>query len=146
MMTTMTSSKPYLLRAMYDWIVDNDLTPYVAIDASFPNVSVPDDFIQDGHIVLNISPDAVRGLHIDTEKLLFTARFSGEAQQIFAPPEAIMTIYAQENGRGMLFGEEDNGDAGAASAEPPVVKSGTDDDSVASQTSTKSKPELKVVK
>ena len=102
----MTSSRSYLIRAMYDWIVDNDLTPYLLVNALFPEVEVPQDLVTDGRIVLNISPKACRGLHLENDRIVFTARFSGLATQIFVSPQAVMAIYAKENGRGMEFGED----------------------------------------
>jgi stringent starvation protein B len=105
-MMSMTSNKPYLIRAMFDWIVDNDLTPYLLVNAELPNVEVPQEHVNGGRIVLNISPKASRGLHLENDKILFTARFSGLATQIVLDPAAVLAIYAKENGRGMEFGEE----------------------------------------
>lgn len=102
----MTSNKPYFIRAIYDWIVDNDLTPYLLVDAEHPDVEVPQDFVNSGRIVLNISPKACRGLHLENDRILFTARFSGQTTQIFLVPAAVLAIYAKENGRGMEFGPE----------------------------------------
>ena len=105
-MATMTSKKPYLIRACYDWIVDNQLTPYMLVNANYPGIDVPLQHVNDGRIVLNISPLACRGLHLDNDKILFTARFSGVSMQIFVPPSAVLAIYAKENGEGMEFPEE----------------------------------------
>jgi stringent starvation protein B len=105
-MTTMTSRKPYLIRAMYDWIVDNNLTPYILVDSEYPGVQVPLGYVSDGRIVLNISPRACRGLHLENDRIVFTAKFSGQSEQIFVVPAAILAIYAKENGQGMEFGEE----------------------------------------
>lgn len=102
----MTSNKPYLIRAIYDWIVDNQLTPYILVKADYPRVQVPQEFVHDGRIVLNISPNACRGLHLDNDKIVFTARFSGQSMQLSIPPAAVIAIYVKENGRGMEFGEE----------------------------------------
>lgn len=106
---TMTSNRPYLIRAIYDWIVDNELTPYLLVNALFPGVEVPQDHVDNGRIVLNMSPKACRGLHIENDRIVFTARFSGIATQIFVSPAAVLAIYAKENGRGMDFGEEYDG-------------------------------------
>lgn len=103
---TMTSNKPYLIRAIYDWIVDNNLTPYILVNAEYPGVQVPDAHVNAGKIVLNISPQACRGLHMENDRIIFTARFSGQTVQIFIVPAAVMAIYAKENGRGMDFGAE----------------------------------------
>lgn len=107
-MITMTSNKPYLIRAIYDWIVDNDLTPYILVNAEYPGVQVPQEHVSGGRIVLNISPKACRGLHLENDRIVFTARFSGQSVQIFVLPIAVQAIYAKENGRGMEFGEEYN--------------------------------------
>ena len=133
-MTKMTSNRPYLLRAMYDWIVDNNLTPYLLVDAHFPGIEVPQEHVNAGRIVLNISPAACRGLHLENDKVLFTARFSGHAVQIFLHPNAVLAIYAKENGQGMEFGEADGGSDG-----PPPAPTG-------SGSKTRSKPALKLVK
>ncbi|MDI9818426.1 MULTISPECIES: ClpXP protease specificity-enhancing factor [unclassified Legionella] len=109
----MTSNKPYLIRAIYDWIVDNDLTPYVLVNADYPGVQVPQQHIAAGRIILNISPKACRGLHLENDRIVFTARFSGQSHQIFIAPQAVLAIYAKENGQGMEFGEDGH-------AEPPL--------------------------
>lgn len=106
MNTLMTSNRPYLIRAFYQWIVDNHLTPYLAVNAAYPQVQVPQDYIQEGQIVLNVSPEACRGLHLDNDRIVFSAKFAGLAQQIFIPPKAVMAIYAKENGQGVVFEEE----------------------------------------
>jgi len=108
-MITMTSNKPYLIRAIYDWIVDNDLTPYLLVNAEYPGVEVPQEHVSGGRIVLNVSPKACRGLHLDNDKIVFTARFSGQSTQMLLTPAAVLAIYAKENGRGMEFGEEYDG-------------------------------------
>lgn len=108
-MTTMTSNKPYLIRAMYDWIVNNEQTPYLLVNAEYPGVEVPQEHVNGGRIVLNISPGACRGLHLENDRIIFTARFSGVATQIFLSPEAVLAIYSKENGRGMEFGAEYDG-------------------------------------
>lgn len=107
-MTLMTSNKPYLIRAFYDWIVDNDLTPYIVVDAFYPEVSVPQQHVHNGQIILNISPSACRGLFIERDRIVFSARFSGKVEQIFIPPMAVFEIYAKENGRGISFPPEEN--------------------------------------
>jgi len=107
MTTRMTSRKPYLIRACYDWIVDNNLTPYLLVNANYPGIDIPREHVADGRILLNISPNACRGLHLENDKILFTARFSGMAIQIFVCPAAVLAIYAKENGDGMEFPEEE---------------------------------------
>ncbi|MGI9277436.1 MAG: ClpXP protease specificity-enhancing factor [Endozoicomonas sp.] len=100
---TMTSSRPYIARALYDWILENDCTPYVLVDASRRGAEVPREYVKDGQIVLNISPSAVRALHMGNDVITFDGRFGGEALTITVPVEALMAIYARENGQGMVF-------------------------------------------
>ncbi len=116
---SMTSSRPYLARALYEWILDNGLTPYLLVDATVPGTVVPQDFVQDGKIVLNISPSAVRGLDISNEAVSFNARFRGVAQDVYVPILAVLAIYARENGHGMVFAEE-----GSPPPSPPEPPSG----------------------
>lgn len=104
---TMTSSRPYLARALYEWIVDNGCTPYVVVNASRDDVHVPRAHVKDGQIVLNIAPSAVVGLKIENDALEFNARFGGVAMQIYVPMSAVLGIYARENGQGMIFESED---------------------------------------
>lgn len=116
----MISTKPYLIRAIYEWIVDNEFTPYLVINSEVESVQVPKDYIEEGRIVLNISPKACRGLHLENDRIVFSARFNGEAYQIYSPPKAILAIYAKENGRGMLFTDEDEYDGeGGDTPVPP---------------------------
>lgn len=102
----MTSNKPYLIRAIYEWIVDNHLTPYLVLNTKFRGVHVPQQFIEDDQIVLNISPSATQQLLI-SESIEFQARFGGRLTAIYAPTEAAIAIYAMENGKGMIFPEEE---------------------------------------
>ena len=102
----MNSSRPYLVRALYEWIVDNDCTPHTLVNSEFPAVQVPQGFDNDGHIVLNVSPSAVRHLHIDNEAICFEGRFGGVPHTLYVPIGAILGIYARENGQGMVFDME----------------------------------------
>lgn len=102
----MTPSKPYFIRALYDWIVDNDCTPYIAVDATLPYVEVPTQFINEGKIILNILPSAVNHLLLGDEWISFSARFGGVPEEISIPIGAVIAIYAQENGQGMGFEPE----------------------------------------
>lgn len=102
-MQDMTPNQPYLLRAFYDWIVDNGLTPYMVVDVSFPNVQVPTQFVNDGQIVLNVSPSACVGFNMDATWIEFQARFSGQAMTVSFPCCAVGAIYAKENGAGSVF-------------------------------------------
>lgn len=103
----MTSLKPYLIRSIYEWIVDNDLTPHLLVDAENSNAILPQQFIEDGKIILNIRPQAIQGLILGNNEVQFSARFSGKPMNIVAPVTAIMAIYAKENGKGMIFDQED---------------------------------------
>ncbi|MCK5880785.1 MAG: ClpXP protease specificity-enhancing factor [Sinobacterium sp.] len=105
-MDAMTSSKPYFVRAVFDWIVDNNCTPYLSVFAGFPDVEVPVDFVVDEHITLNISPTAVVDFHFDDEAISFKARFSGVSRTLYIPMAAIVGLFAKENGHGMGFPEE----------------------------------------
>ena len=107
----MTSNKPYLLRALHEWILDNGLTPHIIVDVQADGIEVPPQAIQDGKLVLNISPRATKGLEIGNESIRFEARFAGAAHRIFLPTDSVMAIYARENGQGMMFAREK--DAGA---------------------------------
>ena len=104
----MTSNRPYLMRAINEWLLDNQLTPHLLVNADVQGVEVPDNFIQDGKIVLNIGPHAVEGLRISNEEVTFLARFSGVSQLISFPVSAVLAIYARENGRGMMFNEDED--------------------------------------
>lgn len=99
----MNSSRPYLVRALYEWIVDNDCTPHMLVNADFRDVQVPQGFASDGQIVLNVSPSAVRHLHMDNDAVSFEGRFGGVPHSLFVPVGAILGIYARENGQGMVF-------------------------------------------
>lgn len=102
----MISNKPYLLRALHEWILDSGLTPHIIVDVQAENVDVPPQAIQDGKLVLNISPGATQGLELGNEAIRFKARFAGAPHAIFLPIEAVMAIYARENGQGMMFARE----------------------------------------
>ena len=102
----MISNRPYMVRALYDWIVDNGWTPHVQVDANYPGVKVPQEFVQDNVIVLNMAPSAVMALAMDNEWFAFRARFGGVETQLGFPPEAILAIFARENGQGMPFPPE----------------------------------------
>lgn len=114
--------RPYLLRAMHAWITDNGQTPHVVVDATAEGVEVPDQYVREGKIVLNVSHNAVANLDIGNEMLRFDARFSGASYAIFVPLRAVLGIYAQETGRGMIFSEEEA--APSAPEEPPPGSGG----------------------
>jgi stringent starvation protein B len=103
----MTTNRPYLLRALYEWITDNGMTPHVLVDAGVDGVEVPDRVIQQGKVVLNIAAGATDQLVIDNDTIIFNARFSGKAYAISIPMDAVIAIYARENGQGMKFAQDD---------------------------------------
>lgn len=103
MSNTSTPTRPYLLRAIYEWTSDNQLTPYLLVNAQEQGVTVPTQHIQDGQIVLNIAPHAVHQLLIDNDAISFSARFGGVSQQIYVPMYAVLGLYARENGQGLFF-------------------------------------------
>ena len=110
----MTSSRPYLLRAVYEWIADNGLTPQIVVDAQHEQVRVPTAYVREGKIVLNVSSTAVRGLSLGNERVEFSARFGGAPFDVFVPVGAVLAIMARENGTGMSFP-----DAGDDDRPPP---------------------------
>lgn len=102
----MTPNRPYLLRAYYEWLVDNELTPHLVVDAMADDVQVPMQYVQDGKIVLNVAPHAVQGLQMGNEVVTFSARFGGVPQQVYLPLAAVKAIYARENRAGMMFPDD----------------------------------------
>lgn len=120
MMTKPTiSNKPYLLRALFEWILDNEWTPHLQVDANYPKITIPLEYVDEGMIVLNIHPQAVRNLQIDNDWIAFKTRFNGIEQEISFPPAAVMSIFARESGQGMPFPVEPYPDA---ADEQPAVK------------------------
>ena len=138
----MNSSRPYLVRALYEWIVDNDCTPHLLVNAEYPGVQVPPGFASDGQIVLNASPSAVRHLNMDNRAVSFEGRFGGVAHTLYIPAAAILAIYARENGQGMVFDVEPP--AEPLAEEPGSQGDGPDDDGEPPRPS--GRPSLKVVK
>ena len=137
----MTSSKPYLIRAMYDWLIDNELTPYIVVDASDTElVKVPQEHVDNGRIILNISPKACRGLHLENDRIVFSARFSGEVKQLFISPLMVQAIYSKENGRGMVFSDEEETATGEEPPQPNPPSSNPTGSRIGG------KPKLKVIK
>jgi stringent starvation protein B len=103
----MTPRRPYMLRAFYEWLVDNELTPHLVVDATMPGVRVPMEFVQDGQIILNLVPRAVGNLEMGNEAVTFNARFGGRPHSVIVPLYAVQAIYARENGAGTMFEPED---------------------------------------
>ena len=108
---SVTSSKPYLVRALYDWILDNKTTPYILVDANIDQVMIPPGIANDGKVVLNLSPQAVEQLEMTNQHLSFTARFNGVTEDIYCPMLSLLAIYARENGEGMMFPPEESDQA-----------------------------------
>jgi stringent starvation protein B len=116
-----TSTKPYLLRAIYEWCTDNGYTPYLAAMAD-GRAQVPREFVKNGEIVLNISFTATSGLKMDNDFIRFSARFGGAAREIVVPVENVLAIYARENGQGMAFEAEKKTDAPVESSGASIDK------------------------
>ncbi len=141
--TDMTPKRPYLLRALYDWIVDNQMTPHLVVDATIVGTKVPQQFVNDGQITLNISPSAVVGLQLLDDEIRFNARFGGQPMEVIVPMTAALALFARENGAGAMF-----------EAEPQLDKMpSTDDDagdapeaSPEKSSTTRKRPNLKVIK
>lgn len=122
-----SNTRPYLIRAIYEWTLDNGLTPYLLVNAAAAGARVPQQYVENGKIILNISPQAVQGLDLGNEQVVFQARFGGSPMEVQVPVPAVLAIYARETGQGMLF-EEADGD-------PPPEPAGE-----------RRKPDLKVIK
>lgn len=131
MMTT--SSRPYLVRAIYEWIVDNGCTPYISADTTSPRVDVPREYIKNDSITLDISSVATTNLLVNNEAITFNARFGGVMHSIYIPISSVLAIYAQENNNGMAFPPEEFEDEFQADAEETEVSSSS------------SKPQFKIV-
>ncbi len=144
----MVSSRPYLIRAMHEWIIDSDLTPYVLVDANYQDVVIPLEYVEDGKILLNISPGATQHLNLGNEFVIFSARFSGKAMEVSFPVGAALAVYAKENGRGMMFNTDGSDDS------PPPSGPGSDDSTPTRSATPRTtpalasakKPSLKIVK
>ncbi len=104
----MIPNRPYLIRAYYQWIIDNEWTPYIMVDATGDGILAPLEYAEDGRLVLNISPNSVRDLELENDYVNFSARFNGIPTQVQIPTFHIFAIYARENGQGMFFGDIDD--------------------------------------
>jgi len=105
-MQQLTPRRPYLFKALYDWILDNELTPHILVDCDYPQVDVPFEFANDGKIVLNLAPQAIGNFELTNDYLCFHARFSGSPRQVYVPMGAILAIYTREDGQGLGFEPE----------------------------------------
>lgn len=127
----LSSSRPYLIRAIHQWILDNNCTPYAYVNATLSGVTVPTQYIENGKITLNLSPRATYGLTLGNDLVSFAGRFAGVSLNVQFPPAAVLAIYAKENGQGMIFDKDDSGGG------PPPPSSGD---------KKPAKPTLRVVK
>ena len=133
---SMTSSQPYLIRGIYDWVLDNGMTPYLLVNAENNDAIIPREFVEDGKIILNINPSAITNLQLGNDYIMFNARFSGKAMEVSIPVIATLAIYARENGQGMMFDENNT----SLPPSPP------ENSPPPEQASNSKKPQLKVVK
>ncbi|MCH8492784.1 MAG: ClpXP protease specificity-enhancing factor [Idiomarina sp.] len=157
----MTPKRPYILRALYEWLIDNELTPHIVVDAEWPYIQVPQQYVQDGQIVLNIAPGALQGLQMGNEEIRFFARFQGKEQRVLIPMGALLAIYAKENGAGTIFEpeeaylleiqDEQQGESGIALATTDSSDNANADqddsnDSTSKTSKKKKSPSLRIVK
>ncbi len=139
----MTPNRPYLIRALREWILDNDMTPHLLVDANAEGVSAPQQYVDDGKIILNTSPGAINDLEMGNQWIMFSARFSGVLFQIELPVHSVLAVYAKENGQGMIFPDESEEDVPEGE-----IKSAKEDNSAAveDKKKNKGKPHLKIIK
>lgn len=135
----MPSRRPYLIRALYDWLVDSGELPHLLVDATVSGAELPEAYVHDGRIVLNVSPTAVQALKLGNDEISFSARFGGTPRTVRFSPAAVVAIYGRDSGQGMMFGPEDGFDA-ASSADDNASPSGDD------RPPKPGKPSLKIIK
>lgn len=145
----MTSTRPYLIRAIYEWILDNQMTPHILVDSQHEQVVIPKQYEQDGKIVLVMSPSATQALNLGDDAITFNARFSGTPMQVYIPTQHVLAIYTKENGQGMMFTDEEDHSPtpdpdGSAPETAPSSSAHTAKKS--SQPSPSNKAHLKVIK
>lgn len=122
-MSDMSPLNPYLIRSVYEWILDNNCTPHLLVDANVDAVAVPPEHVQDGQIVLNLNPGAVDELRMDNDSIRFQCRFDGAPYPVFLPINSILGVYARENGRGMMLQiEESDNKTPPSKPNPPKGK------------------------
>lgn len=155
-MGQMTPRRPYLLRAFYDWLLENELTPHLVVDATLPGVKVPLEYVQDGQIILNVAPRAVGHLELGNDEVSFNARFGGRPHLVLVPIYAVQAIYARENGAGTMFepepaysdmpdiSEEFDSESSLIELESEGLNENSDDE--APRPAVKGRPSLRVVK
>ena len=142
------SSRPYLIRALYDWIVDGGEDPYVVVDCFYPGVEVPETHIKDGQIVLNLAPRALSGWNMADFGVMFQTRFGGIPTEIILPYGAVTAIYGKESGLGMAFGQEPGGVPELPSGETrtPAFESAPEDTQADAEPPKRERPALRIVK
>lgn len=118
-MPTDRSTRPYLIRALHEWALDSGYTPQIVVDAAAPGAQVPQAFVKDGQIVLNVHPQSVHQLELGNETISFLARFGSKSESVVIPVRAVLAVYARENGRGIQFPAEEDGVEPPPSPEPP---------------------------
>lgn len=141
---SLTSTKPYLVRAIHEWILDNGLTPHLIVDATYPSTRVPPEHVSDGRIVLNLSPSAVHRLVIGNEIITFSARFGGVSRNLAIPSDAVIGIVARENGEGLVFPPPEHPEA--TTAEPASTPAEPDSAGSGKPSRRPGAPSLKIVK
>jgi len=126
-----TPLKPHLVRSLHEWILENGLTPYLLVDATYEGVQVPEAYISDDRIILNTHPNAINSWVSDNDAISFSAMFSGRPENLYVPINAILAAYAKENGKGMMFDERfddelppepDNSPKNKSVSKKPVLK------------------------
>lgn len=140
-MSELISTKPYMIRAIHEWCVDNHLTPYLLVAVN-PQTRVPVAFVKEGEIVLNLNYSATKDLHIDNEAIVFSARFSGVSQNLYVPMNAVKGIFARENGQGMYFEVSANDTSNYTNADNKTKAGSEKPDDLPS----KKKPTLTIIK
>ncbi len=143
---SMTSNKPYLIRALNEWILNNEMTPFLLVDANVEGVEVPQQHIRDGKIILNIAPGAVQEIAFEDEWIYFSARFSGQASMINVPINAVLAIYARENGRGMMFAGDESSLEDKAVVEHTEISAKEPKEKMPGKEAQGKKPALRIVK
>jgi len=138
----MLTRRPYLIRALYEWLVDSGEVPHLLVDATFEGSQLPEGYARDGRIVLNVGPSAVQFLDLGNDEITFSARFGGTPRRIGFPPAAVIAIYGRDSGQGMMFGPEDDGEENAGEPVSVSGKPAPDDD----KAKKRGRPSLKVIK
>ena len=138
----LTPTRPYLARAIYEWICDNNLTPYLLVDATQPYTVVPQQFVQDGQIVLNLAPHSVHMLNMSNDAITFSARFSGASKDLYIPMNAVLGLYARENGQGLFFDPDEYANV---QIEEDALKSNKSDETEITTDAPKKKSSLRIL-